>query len=91
MFAKHFIIIKFLRLMCVSHSVRSDSLQPHGLYIAHQVPLSMEFSRQEYWSGLPFPSPEDLPNLGVKPGSPTLQADSLPSEPQGLCQLGVSS
>ena len=50
---------------------------------AHQAPLSMEFSRQEYWGGLPFPSPEDLPNPGVKPGSPALQADCLPSEPPG--------
>ena len=49
--------------------------------IARQVPLSIEFSRQEYWSGLPFPSPWDLPNPGIEPGSPTLQADSLPSEP----------
>ena len=48
---------------------------------AHQSPLSMGFSRQEYWSGLPFPSPGDLPNPGIKLGSPTLQADSLPSEP----------
>ena len=43
----------------------------------------MGFSRQEYRSGLPFPSPEDLPNPGVEPGSPALQADALPSEPQG--------
>ena len=43
----------------------------------------MEFSRQEYWSGLPFPSPGDLPNPGNEPGSPTLKADSLPSEPRG--------
>ena len=43
----------------------------------------MEFSRQEYWSGLPFPSPGDLPDSGIKPGSPTLQVDSLPSEPPG--------
>ena len=43
----------------------------------------MGFSRQEYWSGLPFPSPGDLPNPGVEPGSPTLQADTLPSEPPG--------
>ena len=49
--------------------------------VAHQAPPSMEFSRQEYWSGLPFPSPEDLPNPGIEPGSPTLQADALPSEP----------
>ena len=41
-----------------------------------QAPLNMEFSRQEYWSGLPFPSPGDLPNPGIKPGSPALQADS---------------
>ena len=51
--------------------------------VAHQAPLSMGFSRQEYWSGLPFPSPGDLPNPGIKPGSPTLQADALPSEPPG--------
>ena len=44
---------------------------------------SMEFSRPEYWSGQLFPSPGDLPNPGVKPRSPTLQADSLPAEPQG--------
>ena len=44
-------------------------------------PLSMEFSRQEYWSGLPFPSPGDLPNPGIEPRSAALQADSLPSEP----------
>ena len=48
-----------------------------------QVPPSMGFSRQEYWSGLPFPSPGDLPNPGIKPRSLTMQADSLPSEPPG--------
>ena len=47
--------------------------------VAHQVPQSMEFSRQDHWSGLPCPSPGDLPHLGIKPPSPTLQADSLPS------------
>ena len=51
--------------------------------VAHQVPPSMEFSRQEYWSGLPFPSPGDLPDLGIKPGLPSLQTDALPSEPPG--------
>ena len=45
--------------------------------------LSMEFSRQEYWSELPFPSPGDLPDPGMKPRSPTLQVDALPSEPRG--------
>ena len=50
--------------------------------IVHQAPsLSMRFSRQEYWSGLPFSSPGDLPDPGIKLRSPTLQADSLPSEP----------
>ena len=49
--------------------------------VARQAPLSMEFSRQEYWSGLPCASPGDLPHPGIKPGSPALQADSLPSEP----------
>jgi len=47
-------------------------------YIAHQVPRSMGFFRQEYWSGLPFSSAGDLPDPGVKPVSPALQADSLP-------------
>ena len=47
----------------------------------HQAPLSMGFSRQEYWNGLPFPSPRDLPNPGIKPRSLTLQADALTSEP----------
>ena len=51
--------------------------------VARQAPLSMEFSRQEYWSGLPFPSPGDLPHPGIKLGSPELQADSLLSEPPG--------
>ena len=50
--------------------------------------MSMGFSRQEWWSGLPFPSPGYLPNPGIEPGSPSLQADSLPSEPQGSHQHG---
>ena len=50
---------------------------------ASQAPPSMWFSRQEYWSGLPFPSPGDLPNSGIEPGSPALQADALPSKPLG--------
>ena len=51
--------------------------------VAYQAPLSMEFSRQECWSGLPFPSLGDLPDPGIEPGSPTLQADALLSEPPG--------
>ena len=51
--------------------------------VAHQASLSMGFSRQEYWSGLPFPSPGDLPNPGIEPWSPALRADALTSEPSG--------
>ena len=59
----------------------SDSVIPWA--IACQPPLSMEISRQEYWSGLPFPSPEDLSDPGIKPGSPVLQVDSFLFELQG--------
>ena len=55
--------------------------------VDYQAPPSMGFSRQEYWSGLPFPSPGDLPNLGIEPRSPALQTDALPSEPY----LGVNT
>ena len=51
--------------------------------VAYQAPLSMGFSRQECWSGLPFPSPGDLPDPGIEPGSPALPADALLSEPPG--------
>ena len=56
--------------------------------VAHQAPPSMGFSRQEYWSGLPFPSPGDLPDPGSEPRSPALQADALTSEPPSYCYLG---
>ena len=59
--------------------------------VAHQIPLSLEFSRQEYWSGLPFPSPGDFPNPGIKLQSPVLQADSLPSEPPGKPKTSTDS
>ena len=65
----------------VSRSVMPDSETPWTA--AHQAPLSMRFSRQGYWSGLPFPSPGDLPNTGIESGSPALQADSLLAELQG--------
>ena len=51
--------------------------------VAYQAPPSIKFSRQEFWSGLPFPFPGDLPDPGLEPGSPALQADALPSEPPG--------
>ena len=55
--------------------------------MSHQAPLSMIFSRQGYWSGLPFPSPGDIPNPGIELGSPALQADYLPTELQGKLHL----
>ena len=54
-----------------------------------QAPMSTEFSRQEYWIGLPFPSPGDLPDSGIIPGSPALQADSLSSEAPGKSYMYV--
>ena len=67
--------------VCVSHSVTSDSLQPDGLGVASHgacwAPLSMKFSRKEYWRGFPFPFPGDLPNPGIEPGYPALQVNSL--------------
>ena len=66
----------------VSCSVVSNSLQPPRTVVSH-VSLSMEFSRQEYWSGLAYPSPEDLLDPGIKPGSLAFQAESLPSAPPG--------
>ena len=66
-----------LKVKVAQSWVVSYSLQSHGLI------QSMEFSTTEYWSGYPFPSPGDLPNSGIEPRSPTLQADSLPAEPPG--------
>ena len=71
--------------------VKVKSLSPVRLFatswtVAHQAPPSMGFSRQEYWSGLPFPSPGDLPDPGIEPGSPASQADTLTSEPSGKSQ-----
>ena len=66
----------------LSRSVMSDSLQPHGLQPTKLL-CPWGFSRQEYWSGLPCPPPGDLPSPGIELRSPTLQVDSLPSEPPG--------
>ena len=76
-----------ITLMAEKEKVKVKSLSHAWLFatpwtVAYQAPLSMEFSRQEYWSGSPFPSPGELPNPGIKPTSPALQADSLPAEPQ---------
>ena len=59
--------------------------------VAHQAPLSMGFSRQEYWSRYAFPSPKDLPNPRIEPRSPVLQADSLLYEPPGKPMVGSTT
>ena len=79
---------KFLTSTYIFMKVKVESLSRVRLFatpwtVAHQAPQSMGFSRQEYWSGLPFPSPGDLPHRGIEPGSPALQADALTSEPAG--------
>ena len=68
--------------VCVK-SLSRVRLFPTPWTVARHAPLSMGYSRQEYWSGLPFPSPGDLSNPGIKPRSPALQADTLSSEPPG--------
>ena len=71
--------------VCVTCSVVFDSVILWTIYC--QTLLSMEFSRQEYWSGLSFPFPGNPPKPGIKPGSPALQADSLLSQPLGKLRL----
>ena len=76
------------RVMEIKSTLKVKSLSRVRLFVtpwtvAYQAPLSMGFSRQEYWSGLPFPSPGDLPDLGIKPGFPALEADALTSELPG--------
>ena len=69
--------------MCCAQMLSRVQLFATPWTVARQAPLSMGFSRQEYWSGQPFPSPGDLPNPGFDPPSPALQVDSLQSEPPG--------
>ena len=71
-----------LLLLLLSHFSRVQLCATPQM-AAHEAPLSLGFSRQEHWSGLPCPPPGDLPNPRIEPTSPTLQADSLPSEHQG--------
>ena len=68
-------------ILWLSLSVVSDSAT--ALTVAHQAPLSMGFSRQEYWSGLPFPSPKDLPDPGIKPTPFVLAGGFFTTEPPG--------
>ena len=77
---------RFLFTITNNEEVKSLSHVRHFVTpwtVAYQAPQSLGFSRQEYRSGLPFPSPGDIPNPGMEPGSPILQADALPSEPPG--------
>ena len=67
--------------MCTCQSLSRVQLCVTPWTVAHQAPQSMGFSRQDYWSELTFPSLGDIPNPGIEPGSPALQADTLPSEP----------
>ena len=81
-------LLLLLLLLLLVKSESEKSLSRVQLFatpwtVAHQAPPSMEFTRQEYWSGLPFPPPGDLPDPGIEPESPTLQADALPSESPG--------
>ena len=82
-FFNHYSFVNFVKVKLLNHV----QLFATPWIVACQAPPSMEFSRQEYWSGLPFPSPGDLPNPGIKSRSPALQADSLPSEPTGMSLL----
>ena len=86
-FLKHLHLLLLLSLLCLI-KVKVKSLIRVRLFatpwtVAHQTSPSMGFSRQEYWSGLPFPSTGDLPKPGIEPRSPALQADALTSEPPG--------
>ena len=86
-------LIKYNLYLCVYHSILVAShiqLFATPWTVAHQGSLSKKFSGQEYWSGLPFPSPENLPNPGMEPVSPASQVDSLPSEPPGHRGEGCS-
>ena len=77
-------VLNALTSLKVKMLVAQSSLTLHNpIGIAHWAPLSMGLPKQEYWSGLPFPSPGDLTNPGIKPRSSALQAESLPSEPPG--------
>ena len=70
-------------MLCCAQSLSSIQLFVTPWTVVHQILLSMEFSRQEYWNRLSFPTPGDLPNPGIEQGSPALQMDSLPAELPG--------
>ena len=76
-------LTKSIEAVCVLFAQSCPTLCDPPWTLARQAPLSLGFSRPEYWSGLPVPSPGDLSDPGIEPGSSTVQADSLPSEPPG--------
>ena len=84
----NFLINKMGICCCLAAKLFPTLLQPQGL--AHQDPLSMGFPRQEYWSGLTFPSPGDLLNPGIKPASPALADGFFTTEPPGKPKMGVA-
>ena len=84
-----YLILHCFMYMCMCESLSRDRCFATPCTIALQAPLPMEYSRQEYWSGFLFPSPEDLPNPGNEPRSSTLRADSLQSEPPGYQDLKI--
>ena len=88
-FASHIPVLHNVYIWSLMKVKMKESLSRVPLFatpwtVAYQAPQSMGFSRQEYWSGFPFPSPGDLPDPGIKPESLALQADTLPSEPSYL-------
>ena len=86
-------LLKLIQLFSLTRekSLRHVQLSAIPWTVAYQASPSMGFSRQEYWSGLPFPSPGDLPDPGIKPRSPTLQVDSLPAELPGKPHVSLYS
>ena len=80
---RHYALLQVVVHACILSRFSRVQLFATPWTVAHQAPLSMGFSTQEYWSGLPCPPPRDLPDPGFEPGSPALQADCLPSEPPG--------
>ena len=84
-----FVTVDFIMMKMKCQSLSRVRLFMIPQIVAHQVPLSMGFSRQEYWSGLPFPPPGDLPDPRIEPRCPALQADYLLSELPGKCFIMI--
>ena len=81
--------LEYLRVKVKVKSLSRVQLLVTSWTVAYKAPLSMGFSRQEYWSRLSFPSPGDLPDPGIEPGFPALEADALTSEPPGKLKINT--